>query len=101
MVLYALVAGAMSAAWIPVFPYLAAHPELWKPEVKPGLFEAQISRPIVGLVSYALAAALGYFVHPLAGVGIFAVMVVYHGVVSEGHLPRRRLLETTAPDTPR
>lgn len=82
--LYALVAGLMSAAWLPMFPYLARHPELLKTEAQAAGFAGQLHRPLVGVVSYALAALLGWFVHPLIAVAVFAFMVVYHAETSEG-----------------
>ena len=84
VVLFALVAGLMSAAWLPVFPYLARHPELVKPDVKPETIAAQVSRPIVGVVAYALAALTGWFIHPLCAIGFFVFMVAYHAWTSQG-----------------
>ncbi len=89
VVLYAVVCGLMSAAWIPIFPYLAKHPELVKPEVPEGLFEAQVSRPFVGVGAYSLAALLGGFVSPYIAIVLFVFMIVYHAVTSQG-LPVRQ-----------
>ena len=95
VVLYALVAGLMSAAWLPVFPYLGRHPELLKPDVKAETVAAQVSRPIVGVLSYALAALTGWFIHPLCAIAFFVFMVAYHAVTSQGVRPagRKRRIE--------
>jgi uncharacterized membrane protein len=90
VVLYAAVAGLMSAAWLPVFPYLARHPELLKSEAFASSFARQFHRPLVGVGSYALAALIAWFVHPLIAVGIFGFMVVYHAKTSEGSRIGRR-----------
>jgi len=84
VVLYAVVAGLMSAAWLPVFRYLDRHPELANHDVPPGAFAEQANRPVVGVLLYALAALLGWFVNPLLAIALFVVMVVYHAWTSEG-----------------
>src|SRR5918911_106391 len=60
VVLYGIVAALMSAAWIPVFPYLHRHPDLLVDPTEAQLFRAQRSRPWVGIISFGLAALVGY-----------------------------------------
>jgi uncharacterized membrane protein len=84
VVLYAVVAAMMSAAWLPVFPYLYRHPELLAPDTPAAHFRHQVSRPIVGVALYGLAALLGGLAHPLLGIAAFVFMVVYHATTSEG-----------------
>lgn len=84
VVLYAITYGLMSAAWLPIFPYIAGHPELLKPETPKNLFAVLISRPIVGMVSYTLAALLGWFVSPYVAIALFVFMIFYHAATSQG-----------------
>jgi uncharacterized membrane protein len=84
IVLYALVAGLMSAAWLPAFPHLYRHPELLKPHLRETVFASQILRPATGIVLYIVGALLGWFVHPLLAVGIFAAVVAYYAWTSQG-----------------
>jgi uncharacterized membrane protein len=84
VVLYAIVGTLMSAAWIPVFPYLARHPDLLLDPAEAGMFAKQKSRPLVGVGSYLLAAVLGYYVSPWLAVALFVWMIVYHAITSEG-----------------
>jgi uncharacterized membrane protein len=84
VVLYAIVGALMSAAWIPVFPYLARHPDLLLDPKDGALFARQYSRPLVGVGSYLLAAVLGYYVTPWLALALFVWMIVYHAITSEG-----------------
>ena len=74
----------MSAAWLPAFTLLHSRPELLKSHVPPGFFAHQVLRPAVGIALYAMAAILGWFVHPLAAVAIFAAVVAYYAWTSRG-----------------
>ncbi len=84
VVVYAVVVGLMSASWLPLFIHLSRHPELMKPSVKTENFGMEVSRPIVGVVSYTLAAVLGWLFHPLWAIGIFVFMIIYHGATCQG-----------------
>lgn len=84
VVAYALIAGLMSAAWIPVFPYLSRHPELLESSAFADVLAAQRVRPWIGVALFTLAAVLGAWVHPVAGICLFVVMLGYHAWTSEG-----------------
>ncbi|MDB5328378.1 MAG: hypothetical protein JWM57_3947 [Phycisphaerales bacterium] len=84
VMLYAVIASFMSAAWIPVFSYLHYHPELVKTNQPSIRFAAQIVRPVVGVLLYGSAALLGWWVHPTVAVAIFVFMVAYYAWTSQG-----------------
>ena len=84
IVLYAFIAGLMSAAWLPAFPHLYRHPELLKPHLREAIFASQILRPVTGILLYVLGAVLGLFVHPLLAVSVFTIVVVYYTWTSQG-----------------
>ncbi len=84
IVLYAIVVGLVSAAWLPVFPYLHYHPELVKERILLGSFAAQMIRPALGVFLYAVAGVLGCLVHPIVAIAIFVFMVAYYAWTSKG-----------------
>jgi uncharacterized membrane protein len=96
VLLYAGVNLLMSAAWIPVFHHLRRHPELLADPDEVTLIAAQRSRPLVGVVSYAVAGVLGYAVAPALALLGFVWMIVYHAITSDG-LHANRLARRLAP----
>ncbi|MFE9690347.1 TMEM175 family protein [Micromonospora sp. NPDC005806] len=84
VVMYALAAALMSAPWLVFFAYLRRHPTLRAGQIDQGHVHAQEARPITGLVLYGLAGLLGWIVNPLLGLLGIIVMIIYHGVTSEG-----------------
>jgi len=81
---YALVAAAMSASWLPVFPYLRDHPELLEPTALAEYFRAERLRPVIGVALYGLAVPVVWFLGPAVGLSFFVIMIIFHAVTSDG-----------------
>ncbi|RZU76109.1 putative membrane protein [Micromonospora kangleipakensis] len=84
VVMYALAAALMSAPWLVFFAYLRRHPTLRAGHIDQDHVHAQEARPITGLVLYGLAGLLGWIVNPLLGLLGIIVMIIFHGLTSEG-----------------
>src|SRR5258708_10703671 len=82
VVLYALIAALMSAAWLPTFIHLNRNPRLLKTDVPPGMFAAQVVRPAVGVLLYAGGGVVGGFIHPAVAGAIFIFLVCYYAATS-------------------
>ena len=81
---YALAAAAMSASWLPVFPYLRDHQELLEPTATAEYFRAQRLRPVIGVVLYGLAVPVVWFLGPAVGLSFFVILIIFQSVTSEG-----------------
>jgi hypothetical protein len=84
VVLYGIVAALMSAAWLPVFPYLRRHPDLLVAPTEAQRFRAQRSRPWIGVISFGIAALVRYLLSPWIAIVLFMWMIAYHAATSEG-----------------
>jgi uncharacterized membrane protein len=84
VVLYALIAALMSAAWLPTSIHLSCNPRSVKTDVPPCMFLTQIVHPAISVLLYAGAGVLGWFVHPAVAVAIFVFMVCYYAAASRG-----------------
>jgi uncharacterized membrane protein len=84
VLLYAIAAALMSAAWLAAFSYLGRHPELLQPGTTPEYVRQQLGRPLTGIALYAVCGLAGWFISPIVGLICIIVMITYHGVTSEG-----------------
>jgi uncharacterized membrane protein len=92
VLLYAVIASLMSAAWLPVFLHCNRHPELAKPSLSKVFVVQEIYRPIIGIVLYIMAALVGWFYSPSAAVCIFVFIVGYYAWTSQGfHSGRQKI----------
>ena len=84
VVLYALSAALMSAAWLGAFLYLSRHPELLESGTTATYVRKQLGRPLTGIGLYAISGLIGWFVSPIAGLICIVIMIAYHAATSEG-----------------
>jgi len=87
VILYAMIVCFMSAAWIPAFYHLRRHPELIKPHLPSTEFSHQILRPVIGIILCIIAAAVGWFVSPVAAIVILVLVIGYYAWTSQGFMP--------------
>ncbi|GIH15240.1 TMEM175 family protein [Rugosimonospora africana] len=84
VVMYALAAALMSSPWLVFFVYLHRHPALRAEHVGADQVRAQQYRPITGIVLYGFTGLLGWIAYPLIGLAGIVVMIIFHGLTSEG-----------------
>jgi uncharacterized membrane protein len=84
VLLYALAAALMSAAWLVAFSYLSRHPELLRSGTTPMYVRTQLGRPLTGIALYAISGLAGWFISPNAGLVCIIIMITYHAMTSEG-----------------
>lgn len=82
IVLYAVIASLMSAAWLPTLLHLHRHRELVKPHLQDAILASEVCRPIGGILLYVLAALLGWFVEPKIAIAVFIFVVGYYAWTS-------------------
>jgi uncharacterized membrane protein len=70
VIAYGVVGMGSGVAWLLLFTYLRSHPNLVDPGADPRFF--RLTEPLVTLVGYGLAAAVGWFA-PAAALAIFLV----------------------------
>lgn len=92
VLLYAAIASLMSVAWLPALWHLFRHTELVKPQMPRAALAIEVTRPIVGIILYAVAAVVGWFFSPTIAVFIFMLVVAFYAWSSRGifSLGRRR-----------
>jgi uncharacterized membrane protein len=84
IVLYALAAAIMSAAWLAAFTYLSRHPELLQAGTTSRYVRQQLGRPLTGIGLYIISGLAGWFISPIAGLICIVIMIIYHAITSEG-----------------
>jgi uncharacterized membrane protein len=94
--LYGLVGALVCASWLVFFHELHRHPHLVSGEVRDGFYGRERARALVGVVLYAVAAAIGDLATPVGALVIFILLPAFYGVTSHGLTvlpgPLRRLL---------
>ncbi|AGL16338.1 TMEM175 family protein [Actinoplanes sp. N902-109] len=86
LLLYAAVAGLTVAAWLSIFHYLSRRPALLERESHALFFAAERRRAVLGLVAYAMCAAVS-LASPVLALGVALVLPVFYGLTSEGVRP--------------
>lgn len=76
-IVYALVAGAVSLSFAPLYPYLVRHPALVEPEVPGAFFQASQRGPYLSVAIYLLAIAFSFW-NVYAGIAGVVAGIVFH-----------------------
>jgi uncharacterized membrane protein len=83
-VLYALTLALDAVAWFFFFRYVWRRPRLLRRESDARFLRIDGRRAPLGVLSYAGAGVLGYFVSPLIALLIFVCLPIFYGITSEG-----------------
>jgi uncharacterized membrane protein len=83
-ILYAALAVFMSMAWLVLFFLLHRRSYPIPDDRSLASWRAQMRRPIVGSLGYALGAVLGLAVVPTTSLAVFVLVPIYYALTSEG-----------------
>ncbi len=81
--LYALVAGLMCVSWFLIFVYLSRHPRLLA-GVEASFFRAELIRPLMGMLGYAVAGAIGLFAPVVVPLTVFLMLPAFYYLTAHG-----------------
>lgn len=83
VVLYAIVTMYIAATWYLFYVVLYRQSHLGVAAVDREQWRIQRVRAVLGIVVYAVAGVIGFFV-PFASLGLFALLAVFYAITSEG-----------------
>jgi uncharacterized membrane protein len=88
--LYGLVGVVLSVAWLGLYHHLSRHRDLLQPDISPRFFAIERLRAGLGIVLYAVAGLVGWFLSVPAGLLVLLVLPLFYGLSSNGFYDLRR-----------
>jgi uncharacterized membrane protein len=82
--LYGLIGALVCGSWLLFFHELHRHSYLVAEQLRHGFYGRERTRALVGVVAYAIAAAVGDLATPLGALVVFILLPVFYGITSHG-----------------